>query len=147
VATAVLALGLTALIGCSSGPPEIQTRELNFQIGANANEDNALAVDLVLVFDLTLVAQISELSAVTWFKTRDQVKLANPTSLEVQSFEVIPGQPGAHVDITGRSRDALGAFLFASYASPGPHRARIDGMRSVLVRLGGKDFAVALPPS
>ena len=138
---------MMALAGCSSAPPEIETRELNFEVGAKANDDNALAVDLVLVFDLTLVAQVSELTSAVWFKTRDQVKLANPTGLEVQSFEVIPGQPGAHIDITGRSRDAIAAFVFASYASPGPHRARIDGLRSVLLRLGGKDFAVVVPSS
>jgi type VI secretion system protein len=144
---AALALGIVLLAGCSSGPPEIETRTLDFEIGAKANDDTALAVDLVLVFDQTLIGQIAGLPATTWFQTRDQVKLANPTGLEVRSFEVIPGQPGAHVDITGDSRDAIAAFVFASYTSPGPHRARVDGLRSVLLRFGGKDFAVAVPPS
>lgn len=146
-AAALVGVALLALVGCSSEPPEIQTRAIDFEIGAKANDDNALAVDLVLVFDLPLVGQVSELTATTWFRTRDQVLLANPTGLEVRSFEVIPGQPGTHVEISGRSRDAVAAFLFAGYASPGAHRARIDGMPEVLVRLGGKDFAVTAPSS
>jgi type VI secretion system protein len=147
VRAAVLGLGVIVLAGCSSGPPEIQTETVDFEVGARANDDNALAVDLVLVFDTVLASQLSELTAATWFKTRDQVQLANPTGIEVRSFEVIPGQPGTHVEISGRSSDAVGAFLFADYASPGPHRARIDGMPAVLLRLGGKDFAVVAPSS
>ena len=138
---------MAALIGCSSGPPEIQTRELDFEIGTKANDDNAVAVDLVLVFDQTLIGAVAELTSLVWFKTRDQVQLANPTGIEVQSFEVIPGQPGAHVELDGHSRDAIAAFVFASYTTPGPHRARIDGIRSVVLRLGGKDFAVVVPSS
>ena len=143
----MLGLGLLGLAGCSSGPETIQTESLDFEVGARANEDNAIAVDLVMVFDTALVAQIAELTAATWFKTRDQVRLANPTGFEVRSFEVIPGQPNTRVKISGRSGDAIAAFLFASYAAPGPHRARIDGMPAVLVRLGGKDFAVSSPSS
>ena len=133
--------------GCSSGPPTVQTETVDFEVGLKANDDNALAVDLVLVFDAGLIGQVSELTSATWFKTRDQIKLANPTGLEVQSLEVIPGQAAAHVEITDHRRDAFAAFVFASYNSPGPHRTRIDGMTSVLIRLGGKGFAVVVPHS
>lgn len=105
-----------------------------------------MAADLVLVFDLGLISQVSELTAATWFKTRDQIALANPTGLDVQSFEFIPGQPRTHIEIDGHGRDAVAAFLFAGYASPGPHRSRIDGIPAALIRLGGKDFAVVTPP-
>lgn len=147
VCAVALGLGVAALAGCSSGPETIQTETVDFEVTARANDDNALAVDLVMVFDQTLVAPVAELTAATWFKTRDQVRLANPTGLEVRSFEVIPGQPNTHVKIKGRSTDAIAAFIFASYASPGPHRARVDGMPAVLLRLGGKDFAVSAPSS
>ena len=145
-----LGAGVVALVGCSSGPETIKTETIDLKVASHANDDNAVAVDLVLVFDPGLVASVTELTAATWFGTRDQVRLANPTGLEVQSFEVIPGQPDTHVeisDISERGSDAVAAFLFAGYASPGPHRARIDGMPAVLLRLGGKDFAVSAPSS
>jgi type VI secretion system protein len=135
-----------ALAGCGTDS-RISTRTVDMDVAPNANADNALAVDLVLVFDTTLVPSFAELTAANWFKNRDQLKLANPTGIEVQSFEVIPGQKGPRYKVTGRGNDALGAFVFAGYDTPGPHRARIDGMPAVLLRLGEKDFAVALPPS
>ena len=143
----VLGAALFVLAGCSSDPPTVNTETIDFEVGAKANEDNALALDLVLVFDPALIGQVSELSAATWFRTRDQIKLANPTGIEVQSREVIPGQAGAHIEIVGHSRDAVAAFVFAGYNSPGPHRTRIDSIESVLIRLGGKDFAVVVKNS
>lgn len=136
-----------AMAGCSSTDPRIKTRTLEIEVAPKANADNAVAVDLVLVHDTTLLPALTEMAAAAWFKNRDQLKLANPTGLEVQSFEVIPGQKGPRTAITGRGSDAVGAFVFANYDSAGPHRARIDGLPAVLLRLGEKDFAVAAPPS
>lgn len=139
----VLALALAA---CGTDS-RIRTQTLDMEVAANANADNALAVDLVLVYDTTLIPSFAELTSANWFKNRDQLKLANPTGIEVQSFEVIPGQKGPRYKVSGRGNDALGAFVFAGYDTPGPHRARIDGMPAVLLRLGEKDFAVAVPSS
>lgn len=137
----VLALTLAA---CGTDS-RIKTQTLDLEVAANANADSALAVDLVLVYDTALIAFFSELTAANWFKSRDQLTLANPTGIGVQSFEVIPGQKGPRYKVAGRGSDALGAFVFAGYGTPGPHRARIDGMPAVLLRLGEKDFAVAVP--
>ena len=140
---AVLVLAL-ALAACGTDS-RIKTRTVDMDVAPNANVDNALAVDLVLVYDSTLIPSFTELASAAWFKNRDQLKLANPTGIEVQSFEVIPGQKGPRYTVSGRGNDALGAFVFAAYDTPGPHRARIDGMPAVLLRLGEKGFAVAPP--
>lgn len=142
---AVLA-SVLLLAGCSTSDPRIKTESIQFVVASNANADNAVAVDLVLVYDTPLLASFLDLPAATWFRNRDQLRLANPTGIEVQSFEVMPGQRGPQHVITGRGGDAVGAFLFASYDTPGPHRARIDGLPTVLLRLGEKDFAVSAPP-
>lgn len=139
-------LMVLALAGCGTDS-RIKTETLDLEVAGNANADNALAVDLVLVYDPTLVASFTELTAANWFKNRDQLKLANPTGIQVQSFEVIPGQRGPRYKVSGRGFDAIGAFVFAAYDTPGPHRARIDGLPAVLLRLGEKDFVVAAPSS
>lgn len=137
-----------ALAGCSLTDSRIKTRTLDIEVAPNANADNAVAVDLVLVHDATLLPAIADMAAAAWFRSRDQLKLANPTGLEVRSFEVIPGQKGPRHVLDGRASDALGAFIFANYTTPpGPHRARIDGIPAVLLKLGEKDFTVAAPPS
>ncbi len=144
LAGAVLA---ATLVGCSSADSRIKTRTLDIEVGPKANADNAVAVDLVLVHDATLLPALADMAAAAWFKNRDQLTLANPTGLEVRSFEVIPGQKGPRAELEGRAAAALGAFIFANYDSAGPHRARVDGLPAVLLRLGEKDFAVAAPPS
>lgn len=142
---AAVLLALT-LSGCGTDS-RIKTQSLDMEVAANANADNALAVDLVLVYDTTLIPAFAGMTSADWFKNREPMKLANPTGIEVQTFEVIPGQRGPRYLISGRGNDALGAFVFAGYDTPGPHRARIDGMPAVLLRLGEKDFAVAAPSS
>lgn len=139
-------LAFLALAACGTDS-RIKTQTVDLEVGANANADNALAVDLVLVYDSTLLPSFTELTSAAWFKNRDQLKLANPSGIEVQSFEVMPGQKGPRYKVAGRGNDALGAFVFAGYDTPGPHRARIDGIPAVLLRLGEKDFAVAAPPA
>ncbi len=142
---AVLASGLL-LAGCSTAEPRIKTETIQFVVAPNANADNAVAVDLVLVYETPLLASFLDLASSAWFRNRDQLKLANPTGIEVRSFEVMPGQRGPQHVISGRGSNAVGAFLFANYDTPGPHRARVDGLPVVLLRLGEKDFAVAAPP-
>lgn len=149
----VLALGLGAVLvaslliaGCSTSEPRIKTETITFEVAPNANADNAVAVDLVLVYETPLLASFTDLASTAWFRNRDQLKLANPTGIEVHSFEVMPGQRGPRFSVTGRGGDAVGAFLFANYDTTGPHRARIDGLPAVLLRLGEKDFAVTAPP-
>jgi type VI secretion system protein len=134
------------LAGCSTSDPRIKTETIAFEVAPNANADNAVAVDLVLVYETPLLASFTDLASTAWFRNRDQLKLANPTGIEVHSFEVMPGQRGPRYSVSGRGEEAVGAFLFASYETPGPHRARIDGLPDVLLRLGEKDFSVAAPP-
>lgn len=142
----VVLASVVLLAGCSTSEPRIKTETIQFVVAPNANADNAVAVDLVLVHETPLLASFLDLASAAWFRNRDQLKLANPTGIEVLSFEVMPGQRGPQHIISGRGANAVGAFLFASYDTPGPHRARIDGLPTVLLRLGEKDFTVSAPP-
>lgn len=141
-----MAGAVLALAGCAADT-RIKTRSIAIDVAPNANADNALAVDVVLIHDAALLASVGEMPSTNWFKNRAQLMLANPTGMEVQSFEVIPGQKGPRYTVTGRGNDALGAFVFADYGTPGVHRARVDGLPTVLLRLGEKDFAVAAQPA
>ncbi|MBP2312798.1 hypothetical protein [Azospirillum soli] len=143
----VLLCAALALAACALTDSRIKTKTVEIEVAPNANADNALAVDLVFVHENTLLPSFTEMPSANWFKNREQLKLANPTGIEVHSFEVIPGQKGPRFKVEGRANDALGAFVFAGYDTPGPHRARIDGIPTVVLRLGEKDFAVAAPAS
>lgn len=137
--------GVAVLPAACSSSDEISTRTVRLSVAPNANGNNALAVDLVLVLDTQLVAQFGQLTATDWFRNRSQLMTANPTGIAVQSFEVIPGQPGPAYTIPSAYEGAVGAFLFAGYPGKDPNRARIDGLEDVLVKLGEKTFTVGSP--
>ncbi|MGQ9371234.1 hypothetical protein [Azospirillum sp. ST 5-10] len=146
---ALLAAVALVLTGCSAiaslWSSGIATESVAFEVAPDANANSAVAVDLVFVHDETLLPTVGELTAATWFKNRGQLTLAQPTGLQVQSFEFMPGQSVPPHAVRGRASDARAAFVFAGYGGDGPHRARIDGIEKVLLRLGAKDFEVATP--
>lgn len=139
------ALSLAVLAACSSDS-EIRTSSIALEVAPNANANSALAVDLVLVLDGKLVGQFTQLGAADWFKNRAQLQTANPTGIAVQSFEVMPGQSGPRYKIPSKYRSALGAFIYADYPGKDTHRAQVDGLDEVVVKLGTKGFTVG-PPS
>lgn len=132
----------TLLSGCGSSDPTIETESLIFNVAAGANGDEAVAIDVVLVFDRSALARIADLPASGWFKDRQQIGLAFPTAVKTKSFELVPGQKSLTVEMDGDDDEAIGAFLFANYRSEGLHRARIDTLEVVTVQLGAKSFSI-----
>ncbi len=123
----------------------IRSRVIEFEVAPRANQDSPIAVDIVYVFNPQLVSQLSGMSAHDWFLQRDQTRQAFPTDFDLTSFEVVPGQKGPIEQVSPQARNAIAAFIFADYASPGTHRARIDGLEHVFLQLGDKDFVLTPP--
>ena len=133
---------IAVLAACASDDATIRTRMIELDVATGANGDNPVALDVVLAYDPALVEQLVGLSAADWFRRRGEIGLAFPTGVEVSSFEVVPGQPGLVHEISQRGEDAIAAFVFADYASRGPHRARVDALERFALRLGPKDFSI-----
>ncbi|HLJ65383.1 MAG TPA: hypothetical protein VKT70_14810 [Stellaceae bacterium] len=123
----------------------VKNRVIEFDVAPRANQDNPIAVDIVYVFNPQLAAELGGMTAHDWFLHRDQTRQAFPTDFDLKSFEFVPGQKGPVDEVPSRARTAVAAFVFADYASPGTHRARIDGLERILLRLGDTDFLV-MPP-
>jgi len=134
---------LTGFAACSSSPPTIDTRTIDVQVSPNANQDAAVALDIVYVFNPQLLTQLQMLGARDWFKQRDQFRALYPTEVDVSSYELVPGQRGPIEQVAGRHTDAIGVFAFANYHNEGAHRARLDRLKNVVLRLNDDDLAVA----
>lgn len=132
---------LTVSLGGCGGLPSVDTRQLKLSAAIDANADAPVAVDLVFAMDEDALAAVSNLASAQWFRDRSQIRLALPTSLLVKSFELAP-QRSVDYRLTGDEKDAVGAFIFAAYSTPGTHRARVDRLESAVVRLGRTAFAV-----
>ncbi|HEY0006756.1 MAG TPA: hypothetical protein VGB17_18380, partial [Pyrinomonadaceae bacterium] len=68
--------------------------DLRVDVAQQANNNNPIAVDLVLVSDKKLLKELLKLSAAEWFEKRHQFRLDYPkeTGLNAGSWEWVPGQ-------------------------------------------------------
>lgn len=134
-------IAVLVLTGCGSDLPTIETEQLRIIASPAANADSPVAVDLVFALDADALGTVSALPAAQWFKERDQLRLAFPSALRIVSFEVVPHHSVSH-EVTDDEEDAVGAFVFANFASPGTHRARVDQLEELTIRLGETAFTV-----
>ncbi|MFH0844232.1 MAG: hypothetical protein V1930_02055 [Pseudomonadota bacterium] len=108
-----------------------------------ANNNTATALELVFVYDETLLKEFMKISAAEWFQKKEQFKRDYPgdTGFESWEWEWVPGQNISIIKIPLRPR-AKSGIIFAGYHGPGPYRARIDPHESVEIKLLEKDFIV-----
>ncbi|CAB3872406.1 hypothetical protein ACTJNK_01550 [Achromobacter anxifer] len=140
---------LAALAGCSAlgldyfKGEKPAWKQVVVSAADDANGDSPVAVDLVLVKDETLLARFAELTAAKWFAGRADLLNTYPQGLRYEGWEVVPGQ---HLTVPGEKLEGprvAGAFVFARYAAPGAHRARVDAFSGrLLIRLENKGFTV-----
>lgn len=140
--------GIGLLAGCSCGFQMANRLDsaprVRFVASPLVNETNAVAVDVVLVYDGDLVDPLKELSARDWFATRAQLRRDFPNeqrTYEAVSLELVPGQ-----DLTlplPRMHCARQVLFFADYANPdSPHRQMYTPARALAVGLDERDFSV-----
>jgi|SRR5687767_8465307 type VI secretion system protein len=121
------------------------TLKMNVEVSPQANDNNPVAFDLVLVTDKMLLEELGKLSASEWFKNRNHYRLVYPeeTGLSAGSWEFVPGQVVVLEPITVKG-EVVGGVIFANYFTAGEHRAVIDARKSFAVHLGADSFTVRL---
>jgi type VI secretion system protein len=110
-----------------------------------ANDDSAIAVDFVVVYDDKVFDEIAKVTASEWFSRKSRFLADHPQQLDVVMREWVPGQPVAPWSIPYRI-GARKVIVFADYHSAGEHRAVVPPQQPSLVTLGETDLKVeALP--
>lgn len=117
--------GSRALIGLDPKPVEPDWKSLAISAADDANANSALAVDLVLVRDKAVLDTLLTMPAAKWFTARHDLQRTFPEAFTVYQYELVPTQ-AIRLDQKqfGKER-AWAALVFANYASPGEHRARL----------------------
>jgi type VI secretion system protein len=112
-------------------------------ISPRANNNNPVALDLVLVKNKTLFKELMKLSAGEWFEKRQQYRLDYPkeTGLSTGSWEWVPGQV-VTIDPMSFKDKFAGGLVFANYFTPGTHRAVINPTKPVVITLGAEEMVV-----
>ena len=117
--------------------------DVKVHVSQKANNNNPVAVDLVLVSDKKLLQELMKMSASEWFEKRHQVQLDYPkeTGLTAGRWEWVPGQQ-VKVDRVTVKFEVVGGVIFANYFNAGAHRAPIDPRKGILVTLGEDSLCV-----
>jgi type VI secretion system protein len=116
---------------------------MKVHVSPQANNNNPVALDLVLVKDKKLLKELLKISAREWFEKRTQYRLDYPKEigLSAGSWEWVPGQV-VNIEPLSLKGKLAGGIIFANYLSPGRHNALIDPRKSVVVNLGAENITV-----
>lgn len=151
-ATAVSAIAFLALTtaGCSvTGKVRSAfggNLPLKVTVAPGANDDSAIAVDFVVVYDQKVLDEVMKVTASEWFASKKARFLADhPTELMVEAREWVPGQPVSPITIPYRA-GARKIVVFADYHSGGEHRAVVPPQQPSHVVLGETDIKVEAQP-
>lgn len=130
------------LVACSSDEPSVRTKLIALDVKPDANLNHPIALDLVIVYNTALMKDLLGISSKEWFEKRSQYKLDYPGDLQNWEWELVPGQAVPFFKLPGHARDGVGGIIFASYVTPGTHRARFDPYEGIVVRLEEREFVV-----
>lgn len=109
-----------------------------------ANQNSAVAVDIVLVMEEPALEKLAALPASKWFQTRADMLRTYPGSYSYKSWEVSPGQTLRLPGSAFGSPSVVGVFVFADYLTPGEHRMRVEQLEDrIIVELGARGFSVS----
>lgn len=145
---AIAALLLAAGCGGLEDTPrfELSSIVLSAETGANGNQP--IAVDLVIIHDGGMIGALSTLAATDWFARKDQFRRDFEDGFKVFGWEMVPENSLPPIafsedELEGvNGGQAQAGFLFARYATPGEHRARLESRSGLRVVLGRDSFTL-----
>ncbi|HKS24477.1 MAG TPA: hypothetical protein VJZ76_16880 [Thermoanaerobaculia bacterium] len=112
-------------------------------IAPDANNNSAVAVDLVIVYDAKLADELLKVRAADWFdaKQKRQFLADHVGKVKVQGWEWVPDQRVEERSVSYEA-GARKVIIFASYLSEGDHRAAVDPQQPFRIVLANADFSV-----
>ena len=140
-------LGLLLFGGVSCGlPTRVRSMfggelPLSVAVAPEANRNSPIAVELVIAYDGKALDELLKMPAGDWFRKREQFLRDHPGGVDTWKWEWIPGQKVEDVELSYRV-GAKGGVLFADYATPGEHRARINPHQPARLVFDATDFTV-----
>jgi type VI secretion system protein len=153
VGSVLSVLALLTLTACGfvggGGGPVFQLETVQVRASGDANGYSATAVDMVFVYDPSVIDVLQAVPASDWFNRKRQFLLDYPKGISVMSWEIVPSSvltPWTVPDdmlSNDAGDDATAAFVFADYLSPGAHRARLESGVGIRIDLARDDFTLS----
>lgn len=136
---------IVLLAGCQSiedNYPDINIQTISIMLDADANENSATSVDLIVVYDKALVKSLMGMDSKKYFANLNQIRRDYPEMVDIWHWELTPGQVVTNYPITLRECTPLGAVIYADFYSPGDHRIRLGSSENIHVQVKRLDFCV-----
>lgn len=136
------------LSGCSlfqkekNEEPSVCLKKVNISLDSDANQDSALAIDLLMIYKKELLDTVMQMKARDYYLSATQLKRDYPEMVDIWHWELTPGQVVKDYPILHRDEPVIGAVFFADYLTPGDHRVRFGTQMEAHVRAKRFDFCV-----
>ncbi|QDQ28508.1 hypothetical protein FNU76_20285 [Chitinimonas arctica] len=122
------------------GPPKAQLRQLRVVAEADANQDSAIRLDLVLVYQQGALSMLPD-TAPAWFERKQALLDGMPAGIEVLQLELPPATLIERVALPAGIKRALHVRVYADHRNPkGQHVVELGTSRSVELRLRADDM-------
>jgi type VI secretion system protein len=132
-------LSKSAMSAVGLGPKPVvpDWKSVTITAADDANNNSAVAIDLVFVRDQALLDTLATTPAAKWFSTRNDILRSFPDNIAVMSYELVPRQSVRIPEALFEKQKAWGVLAFAGYPPPGDHRARLKlDAEAYLLQLG-----------
>lgn len=130
-------LAVLALVACDSIIPSslVWLRKVDFMVDALANNKQSFTCHITVAYSQDLYDKLSGMaSSVAYFNQVESLKKTYKDTIQIFSFDLIPGKNRLDQPIKLRSYvRAKGAFIFAKYTTPGKYKESIGLARTLVV--------------
>jgi type VI secretion system protein len=137
-----LGLGLLGLSACGEIFQHAATSQVSLIATPTANQNSAIEVDVVAIYNDALLKTLLTIPARQWFPNKAQYALDYPQGFKAWNWQLVPGQTVPSQDLSTDTDIAYGVLVFANYRTDGDHRARIGSLEKVTITLEQKGFTV-----
>jgi hypothetical protein len=111
-------------------------KTVDFEVDPHANKGEAFECHITVAYSKDLLDRLQGMDAQGYFSNVDSLKKTYKDSIEIFSFDIIPGKNKTDQKINLRSYNkAQGAFIFAKYSTPGKFTENVGRSHSMVVRL------------
>ncbi|MBR1944450.1 MAG: hypothetical protein IJ848_03165 [Alphaproteobacteria bacterium] len=122
--------------GCEYLEKHVYLKNVAFEVDPDANNGDAFVCNIVVPYYDDLNQILKSMDAKTYFTQLEDMKKKYKDSIEIFSYDIIPGKNKPSKRIEPRSRfKAKGAYIFAKYSSPGRYAETIGLYPKLLVQL------------